>query len=385
MTAPDTRPYWVAQALKIANPVFEALAAGRLRATMPIEEHPQADGRSLFTHLEALGRCLTGIAPWFEAEGLEVDEANRRETLRQRVLLGLDRATDPRSPDFMNFTNGHQPLVDAAFLAHGLLRSWDSLWQTLDEPVRRKVISSLKATRTRKPAYCNWLLFSGIIEAFLARAGEADWDRMRVDYAIRQHNHWYKGDGVYGDGPDFHWDYYNSYVIQPMLIDILEAVGPETDEWEMFREGILKRAVRYAAVQERMIAPDGSFPPLGRSLCYRGAAFQLLAQIALRGELPDGVSPGQVRGALSAVLQRTLEPEGTFDAGGWLRIGLAGHQPGLGETYISTGSLYLCCAIFLPLGLSPESAFWSAPAGDWTSRKIWRGHNLPYDHALHGT
>jgi hypothetical protein len=29
------------------------------------------------------------------------------------------------------------------------------------------------------------------------------------------------------------------------------------------------RARRYAAVLERMIAPDGSFPPIGRSLAYR--------------------------------------------------------------------------------------------------------------------
>ena len=34
-------------------------------------------------------------------------------------------------------------------------------------------------------------------------------------------NTWYKGDGVYGDGPPFHWDYYNSFVIQPMLLNIL--------------------------------------------------------------------------------------------------------------------------------------------------------------------
>ncbi len=26
---------------------------------------------------------------------------------------------------------------------------------------------------------------------------------MRIDYAVRQHEQWYKGDGTYGDGPDF--------------------------------------------------------------------------------------------------------------------------------------------------------------------------------------
>ncbi len=67
----------------------------------------------------------------------------------------------------------------------------------------------------------------------LARLG-ARWDRMRVDYALRQHEQWYKGDGVYGDGPVFHWDYYNSFVIQPMLLDVLdvgrdESAGVEGD------------------------------------------------------------------------------------------------------------------------------------------------------------
>ena len=46
---------------------------------------------------------------------------------------------------------------------------------------------------------------------------------MRVDYALRQHDQWYKGDGIYGDGPQFHWDYYNSFVIHPMLLDVLDA------------------------------------------------------------------------------------------------------------------------------------------------------------------
>jgi hypothetical protein len=54
----------------------------------------------------------------------------------------------------------------------------------------------------------------------------------------------------------------------------------------------------------------------------------------------------------------------------------------LGESYISTGSLYLCAAVFLPLGLKATDAFWSAPAEDWTSRRIWRGEDAPADHAI---
>ncbi|WP_375437975.1 DUF2264 domain-containing protein, partial [uncultured Hymenobacter sp.] len=79
---------------------------------------------------------------------------------------------------------------------------------------------------------------------------------------------------------------------------------------------------------------------------------------------------------------RTLEPRGTFDAQGWLQIGLCGHQPGIGETYISTGSLYLCSTAFLPLGLPASDTFWTSPAQDWTARQIWSGQNVKTDHAL---
>jgi hypothetical protein len=79
-----------------------------------------------------------------------------------------------------------------------------------------------------------------------------------------------------------------------------------------------------------------------------------------------------------------IEAPGTFDESGWLQIGFCGHQPALAEKYISTGSLYLCAAGLLPLGLPPEDEFWSAPAAKWTAQKLWSGENLPADHAING-
>ena len=145
---------------------------------------------------------------------------------------------------------------------------------------------------------------------------------------------------------------------------------------------IEERAKRYAAVQERMIGPDGAFPPIGRSLAYRCGAFHLLAQSALRRALPDGVSPAQVRGALLAVITRTLDAPGTFDADGWLRIGFCGHQPDIGEPYISTGSLYLCSVALLPLGLPGSDPFWSGAPVPFTQQRAWSGQPFPIDHAL---
>ena len=175
-------------------------------------------------------------------------------------------------------------------------------------------------------------------------------DEMRIDYAIRQHQAWYKGDGMYGDGPDFHWDYYNSYVIQPMLLDVVKTLLDAGKADKSLFETLLTRAQRYATVQERLVCADGSFAAFGRSLAYRCGAFQLLAQMALQQTLPSALPPGQVRAALSAVIHRTMDAPGTFDAKGWLQIGLCGHQPGIGETYISTGSLVLMLSGLFAVG-----------------------------------
>jgi hypothetical protein len=297
------------------------------------------------------------------------------------VRRGLDRGSDPQSRGFLNFSDGLQPIVDTAFLAQGLLRSWESVWLPLPDRVKGNLIAGMKATRTRKPPFNNWLLFSAMIEAFLCKAG-TDWDPMRVDFALRQHEQWYAGDGMYGDGPRFHWDYYNSFVIQPMLYDIATSGGEVSEQCEFLRERMEKRLRRYAAVQERLIAPDGSFPPVGRSLAYRFGAFHALALAAWKSGLPEGLSPAGVRCALTSVIRRMVEAPGTFDEDGWLRIGFCGHQPSLGEGYISTGSLYLCLCGLLPLGLPPENPFWAAPDAAWTAKRIWNGEDAPCDHAM---
>ena len=72
---------------------------------------------------------------------------------------------------------------------------------------------------------------------------------------------------------------------------------------------------------------------------------------------------------------------GTFDKKGWLHLGFAGHQPSIAERYINTGSIYLCSAVFVALGLPADSEFWSAPYEDWTQKKVWKGVDVPCDKA----
>ncbi len=378
----EVREFFVSSLIKIGDPVLTALSKNELKKVMPVEKSPGAwDDRTHVTYLEAFGRLLSGMAPWLELGADNTAEGKLRAKYIALAHKCIHNATNPESPDFMNFTNDKQPLVDAAFLAQALIRAPKQLWEPLDKTTKANVIKALKSTRVIKPYYSNWLLFSGMVEAALLKFdGEAD--MMRMDYPLNKHKEWYLGDGMYGDGPDFHWDYYNSFVIQPMILDILNVLKEKNIGNEEDYVKALNRAKRYALIQERLISPDGTYPPIGRSLAYRFGAFQSLSQIALWQELPEEISPAQVRSALHTMVKYQLNAPETFDKNGWLQIGLYGHQPNIGEGYISTGSLYLCSEVFLILGLPADSIFWSDPYKPWTQKKIWSGQNIPIDHAI---
>lgn len=117
-------------------------------------------------------------------------------------------------------------------------------------------------------------------------------------------------------------------------------------------------------------------------MTYRTAAFQSLADVALREKLPAHVKPAQVRCALTAVHRNMYEGNQNFDANGWLVLGFNGHQPECADGYTSTGSLYMATLSFLPLGLPADNAFWTDPAEDWTSKKAWKGEQLHKDYKV---
>lgn len=383
---PTDREYWAETLYRIAHPVLSNLADETLRRNMPVEqmgpEHPEYKwygDRTKYAYLEALGRTICGVAPWLE---LPLDETTLEGRMRKELLdmaiTGIQHAMDTTSADYISFAVGYQALVDAAHLAQGLMRAPKNLWGGLDRQTQERIIYEMKETRKVRPNVSNWLMFTAMIESFLKSVGE-EFDLVRVDYPVRQHDQWYKGDGVYGDGPPFHWDYYNSYVIQPMLVDVIGVTG---EYYPGMEQKIMDRSTRYAEVLERLISPEGTIPPIGRSLQYRTAALQTLSQMALMDRLPASVSKGQVRSGMTAVIRRFMEQPGTFDEKGWLRIGFCGSQKEIGEAYTCTGSLYLCTTGFLALGLPENDEFWTSPAEPWTAKRAWSGEPFPQDHSI---
>ncbi|MBP9586685.1 MAG: DUF2264 domain-containing protein, partial [Bacteroides sp.] len=69
-------------------------------------------------------------------------------------------------------------------------------------------------------------------------------------------------------------------------------------------------------------------------------------------------------------------------AKGWLKIGFAGDQLEMSESYINTGSTYLCLTGFLSLGLPVDDPFWKSPSAEWTGLKAWSGKAVKADRAI---
>ncbi len=389
-TEPNDRKEWTDLAYKIAAPVLMNMSNGELKKNMLVEVSPTWDGRNKdVTYMECFGRLMSGIAPWISLPDDDTAEGKQRKQLREWALKSYAQAVDPESPDYLLWRNEGQPLVDAAYIASSFLRAPKQLWEPLDDITKERYIKEFQQLRRINPPYTNWLLFSAMVETFLMEAG-AQYDLYRIHSAIRKIDEWYVGDGWYSDGENFSFDYYNSYVIQPMYVQVLQVLvdrkigltDRRPDSVQKDLETAKSRMQRFGIILERFISPEGTFPLFGRSMTYRLGVFQPLSMLAWRGMLPQQLSEGQVRSALTATMKRMFSVEGNFNSKGFLQLGFAGHQPDLADWYTNNGSMYLTSEVFLPLGLPADHSFWTSKAEDWTTKKAWKGESFSKDHAV---
>ena len=383
-TAPSDREYWVTLATKMATPVLENMARGELQKNMQTEFSPNFDSRNRkVVYMETFGRLMAGIAPWLALPDDDTEESKVRSHLRECALSSYKNAVDPASPDYLLWKGSGQALVDAAYIAESFLRAYDQLWMPLDEVTKQRYIKEFTGLRSVDPPYTNWLLFSSLIESFMAKAG-ASYDEYRVNSACRKMEEWYVGDGWYSDGPVFAFNYYCSYVFHPMYLETLQAMidakANTRLDYQKYYDRALRRAQKYAIILERLISPEGTFPVFGRSIPYRLGAMQPLALMAWYQKLPSDLTNGQVRAALTQVMHRMYDQQENFNDGGYLTIGFCGHQPNIADWYTNNGSLYMTTLAFMPLGLPTNHPFWTDVAEPWTQCKAWNGEPFPKDH-----
>ena len=369
----NTRVYWISQLEKLAKPIMESLAQDSLKEKMPVYMNQD------YQYLEAFGRTFCGMSRWLDLKD-NSNEDSIRDYYRELVVKGINNGFNSQSKDCFNIKNGIQPLVDAAYLAQGLIRC-PRVWNLLNDSTKENVINSLQSLRRIEPFGNNWLLFASMIEAFLyQKTGKYD-ERRLLNGVFSFIYGFYAGDGLYGDGNDFVFNYYNSYVIHPMLLDILLSI--QNIDNDLIKESLdleMKRYARYVQLLERQIMSDGTMPVYGRTVTCRLGALHAMAEFVCIVDSVPNLSMGRLRAAMTAVLKRQLQ-EKDFDPQGFLLVGYQGEQVSLAEDYISKGSGYHCATFFLPLGLSPVHPFWIKPDEDWTSRKIYSDGIVEKDEA----
>lgn len=379
------RRYMLDLMTRMADPVLSRMAEGRLQREWKAELSPTWDGRNPnVAYLEAFARLVDGLAPWLALPDTADSEGRLRARMRQQVLQAYANSVDPANPDYIPWSGTGQVLVDAAYFTSALLRAPDALWKPLDATTKQRIIKEIQGLRRISSPYTNWLLFTAMNEAFLLSVG-AEWDPVRIDLAVKKFNEWYVGDGWYADGTRFHYDYYNSYVIHPMLTQILEVlVATKAPFNNLVAKDLLdvqyQRMQRHAEQLERMIGPDGTYPAIGRSLTYRTAVHQPLGYLAWRKKLPATLPEGQVRAATVAAQRRIFADPSNFDRQGFLTIGFARHQPTLADWYTNAGSMYIASESFLALGLPASASYWRAPPQPWTMRRAYGGQDFRKDY-----
>lgn len=380
-TGAEDRAYTVKILYKIAYPVIHNLANETLKKNLPLEQAPHYynDAKEV-SYTEAFGRTFAGIAPWLSLPDDDTKEGKLRKSFKEETIKALTNAVNPNSVDYINFRTNAQPIVDAAYVVQGFMRA-PNLWAALDDVTKKRYVEEIKSLRNRTGAYNNWLLFTGLEEAWLLSVGE-QYEPLRTMVAVNKLNEWYAGDGWYKDGSSFSMDYYNSYVINPMMVDLLKTLVAKKRAKQTDLDRAIARLARFGAFSERSISPEGTYPALGRSVTYRTAAFQALAQAALLGKLPKEVSPAQVRCALTKVFYNMYDGNQNFDKNGWLVLGFNGHQPEVADPYTATGSLYMATLGFLTLGLPADNQFWTDPPAPWTAQKAWSGQPIVKDHSI---
>ena len=376
----EDRIYWVSTLQKIAFPVLNNLAKGTLKKNMPNESKSPESQK--FAYLEAFARVFNGIAPWLELGVDSSEEGKIREKYTYLVLKAISNAINPKSDDYIFVVEPKQSLVDIALFAQGLLRSKNQIWLNLSIEVQAKIIEELKNTRVIAPYENHWLLYTAMIEAALLEfTGECD--KERLTYGVHKYrDEYYLGDAIYSDGESFELNYYNSVFIHPMLNDILAVMRKYGISDGEFLDVQLMRSSRLSAQLERLISPEGTYPLVGKSASYRCGVFHLLSQASLLNILPRNINPAQVRSALTKVLVKQFQGPQNFNPDGWLIVGVNGSQIDISEKNVNTGSIYLCCSIFLALGLDMNDDFWISPSAEWTSLKAWNGHQVQRDQPI---
>ncbi|MEV0648160.1 DUF2264 domain-containing protein [Phytomonospora sp. NPDC050363] len=337
--------HWLATALSFASPnnaLFQI--PGRHAASGPESDALEGFARTFLIAAPRIvgagGNDPLGLADVYAA-GLV---AGTTRGGPEEWLWGVD-CTPP-------LTGKTQPIVEAANIAWALHLTGDHVWGRLDQAGKEQVAQWLAHHASKVAWSNNWLLFTAVIEAFLASKG-IDTSAYDSTADVRRVESWHLGEGWYTDGVRRNIDYYNAWVIHPFLWAWYEMVGDRDPDAKWLWEN---RLGRYLETYPRLFGGNGSPLIQGRSLTYRTATLAPVWLGALTGR--GHLSPGATRRLASGTLKYFTDHGAGVE--GPLSLGWRGEQflP-VTQYYSGPGSPYFAGMGFMGLALPADHPVWT--------------------------
>ena len=355
-----TRTHALVQLRRIVTPVLQGFANKTLKSMFVAQTPPKFSRPDTAIYVELFCRTVMGTAPLFQ------HPAEDTEDLRALTVASFRTVFDDGY--IGSWDCGDQLLVEAANLAYAFL-VYPRCWSALPTSTQSHVFALLKRASAIPPHNNNWILFKCAVDVFLYMHRQGVSKLGHVFKYLDLLESWYVGDGWYKDGPAFHMDFYNSFVIHPFVVVVRRAIRDMRPDGAKQYAVAVRRLQRHAEFLERLIAADGTFPVFGRSAVYRTAVFHALVFCVQHVELPSSLS---VRCALGRVHDRMWKSDVNFDAAGFLHLGFMGRQHSLANSYSSNASCYFTCLSFSVCGLPESHPFWLEPDTPLlTQEKIW--------------
>jgi hypothetical protein len=266
---------------------------------------------------------------------------------KRGILAGTDVGADTYWGDMPGKSN--QRIVEAADVALALWLFRDTVWKSLDESERMRVVHWLSLVNGRPGLDNNWHLFFVMIDRVLTSLGYSG----RIG-GVHEHftrvKDFHLGDGWFSDGPAGGVDYYSAWGFHSTLTWI-DRIDPDWDP-----QFIRPTLARFLKSYRYLLGPNG-FPILGRSIPYRLAAPAPL--IAGLDQCPGVVSPGEARRALNVIWQHFLS-RGALRRG-TVTQGYYGPDPRVVDPYSGpASSLWSLRSLVMAYALPPDHLLWQA-------------------------
>jgi len=341
------RKIWKKSFEKIINPIFENLDKKNFQNEfIKISEYGfWWDKRPKeWSFMELICRLLVGLS--FHLE--------KNQELFEKTLKIIYNIFDENNNLFIKWnhnTNNRQPMVEMAYLVQTFLNC-PKLWKEIE--IKDKILKTMEKISLIEPFENNWILFETIILLFLQKNNiiTEKIKNNQINLNLNKIESFYLGDGWYSDGKEFHFNYYNSFVIYPFLLQIhLELKHPELNK-------IISRMQQHAIFLEKFIHPDGTYCVFGRSPVYRLACFNCLTYLIFYNLLPKELSYYNLRISLTKIVKTLFEGNQNFK-NNYLTLGVIGSQIEIANNYSNTGSCYLTLIPFMVLALDNSHPFWS--------------------------